>query len=138
MLAGNEDSPADHVARCLRGYLSSFHVDNPDKGCALTALGPEIARAGPEVRRAVEASLKRTQKKLERSHRRLRRRLGIDRPVRRRRGAGPIGREREDAQGAAGPRAGASSTRPTRSSTPARPSPGTRRADPGADTRQAA
>lgn len=62
MLAGNEDSPADHVARCLRGYLSSFHVDNPDKGCALTALGPEIARAGPEVRRAVEASLKRTQK----------------------------------------------------------------------------
>lgn len=62
MLAGNEDSPADHVARCLRGYLSSFHVDNPDKGCALTALGPEIARAGPEVRRAVETSLKRTQK----------------------------------------------------------------------------
>lgn len=62
MLAGNEDSPADHVARCLRGYLSSFHVDNPDKGCALTALGPEIARASPEVRKAVEASLKRTQK----------------------------------------------------------------------------
>ncbi|MDM0032913.1 TetR/AcrR family transcriptional regulator [Variovorax sp. J22P271] len=62
MLAGNEDSPADHVARCLRGYLSSFHVENPDQGCALTALGPEIARAGPEVRKAVEASLKRTQK----------------------------------------------------------------------------
>lgn len=62
MLAGNEDSPADHVARCLRAYLSSFHVDNPDKGCALTALGPEIARAGPEVRKAVETSLKRTQK----------------------------------------------------------------------------
>lgn len=62
MLAGNEDSPADHVARCLRAYLSSFHVDNPDKGCALTALGPEIARAGPEVRKAVETSLKRTHK----------------------------------------------------------------------------
>ena len=62
MLAGNENSPADHVARCLRGYLSSFHVDNADKGCALTALGPEIARAGPGVRKAVEASLKRTQK----------------------------------------------------------------------------
>ena len=62
MLAGNEDSPPDHVARCLRSYLSSFHVDNPDKGCALTALGPEIARAGPEVRKSVERSLKRTQK----------------------------------------------------------------------------
>lgn len=62
MLAGDEESPADHVARCLRGYLSTFHVDNPDQGCALTALGPEIARAGPQVRKAVETSLKRTQK----------------------------------------------------------------------------
>lgn len=62
MLAGDADSPADHVAKQLRGYLSSFHAANPDSGCALPTLGPEIARAGPEVRKAVEKSLKHTQK----------------------------------------------------------------------------
>jgi len=61
MLAGDEDSPADHVAKQLRGYLSSFHAANPETGCALPTLGPEIARAGPEVRKAVEKSLKHTQ-----------------------------------------------------------------------------
>lgn len=62
MMAGNADSPEDHVAKCLRDYLSSFHAMNPDVGCVLPTLGPEIARAGPEVRKAVENSLKRTQK----------------------------------------------------------------------------
>jgi TetR/AcrR family transcriptional regulator, transcriptional repressor for nem operon len=62
MLAGNADSPANHVEKCLRDYLSSFHAMNPDIGCVLPTLGAEIARAGPEVRRAVEASLKRIQK----------------------------------------------------------------------------
>jgi len=62
MLGGHAGSSPDHVARRLRGYLSSFHAENPDKGCALTALGSEIARSSPEVRKAVEASLKRTQK----------------------------------------------------------------------------
>lgn len=62
MLAGNQDSPDNHVAKCLRDYLSSFHAMNPDVGCALPVLGAEIARAGPEVRSTVEAALKRTQK----------------------------------------------------------------------------
>mgnify|MGYP003519215346 CR=1 FL=1 len=48
MLAGNEDSPDNHVAKCLRDYLSTFHAMNPDVGCVLPALGAEIARAGPQ------------------------------------------------------------------------------------------
>jgi TetR/AcrR family transcriptional repressor of nem operon len=62
MLAGDKDAPDNHVAKCLRDYLSSFHAMNPDVGCALPVLGAEIARAGPEVRSTVEAALKRTQK----------------------------------------------------------------------------
>lgn len=62
MLAGDADSPADHVDKCLRNYLSSFHAMNPDVGCVLPALGAEIARSGPKVRAAVESSLKRMQK----------------------------------------------------------------------------
>jgi len=62
MLAGDQNSPDNHVAKCLRDYLSSFHAMNPEVGCVLPTLGPEIAQAGPEVRSAVEAALKRTQK----------------------------------------------------------------------------
>jgi AcrR family transcriptional regulator len=40
-------------------YLSSPHRDNIARGCALAALGPEIARADPEVRAACEAGLQR-------------------------------------------------------------------------------
>ena len=62
MLAGDESSPPDHVAKRLRSYLSSYHALHPETGCVLPALGPEIARAGPEVRAAVEQGLKRLQK----------------------------------------------------------------------------
>lgn len=62
MLAGTADSPPDHVARCLRSYLSSAHALNPEAGCALPTLGPEIARAAPEVRATVERSLKKLQR----------------------------------------------------------------------------
>ncbi len=68
MLAGHDDASADHVAKRLRGYLSSFHAANPETGCVLPTLGPEIARAGPAVRKAAEASLRHTQ---ESWHRRL-------------------------------------------------------------------
>lgn len=34
----------------LTGYLSPRHIDNPEGGCALPALLPDVARAGPEVR----------------------------------------------------------------------------------------
>jgi AcrR family transcriptional regulator len=62
MLAGDESSPPDHVAKRLRSYLSSAHALHPETGCVLPTLGPEIARAAPEVRATVEQGLKRLQK----------------------------------------------------------------------------
>jgi TetR/AcrR family transcriptional repressor of nem operon len=62
MLAGTPDSPPDHVAKCLRGYLSTYHALHPESGCALTTLGPEIARSSPQVRATVERSLKKLQR----------------------------------------------------------------------------
>lgn len=57
MLAGGAESPPDHVAQCLRRYLSNAHVQHPEAGCVLPALGAEIARAGAPVRAAVERGL---------------------------------------------------------------------------------
>jgi AcrR family transcriptional regulator len=62
MLAGDEDSPENHVAKCLRDYLSTVHAMNPEVGCVLPTLGAEIARAGPEARTTVERGLRRTHK----------------------------------------------------------------------------
>jgi TetR/AcrR family transcriptional regulator, transcriptional repressor for nem operon len=62
MLAGNEDSSSDHVAKCLRSYLSTSHALHPEVGCVLPTLGAEIARATPQVRETVEQALKVTQK----------------------------------------------------------------------------
>jgi AcrR family transcriptional regulator len=42
-----------------RRYLSCPHRDNIARGCALAALGPEIARADERVRAACEAGLRR-------------------------------------------------------------------------------
>jgi AcrR family transcriptional regulator len=61
MLAGDQQASSEHMEKCLRSYLSSFHALHPEAGCVLPTLGPEIARAGPEVRTAVELGLKRTQ-----------------------------------------------------------------------------
>jgi len=62
MLAGDENSPSDYVAQRLRSYLSSYHALHPEEGCALPALGAEIARASPQVKAAVEQALKRLHK----------------------------------------------------------------------------
>ncbi|MFT4439504.1 TetR/AcrR family transcriptional regulator [Caballeronia sp. 15715] len=62
MLAGDETSTPDHVAKCIRNYLSTFHALHPEIGCGLTTLGPEIARSSPQVRATAEASLKKTQR----------------------------------------------------------------------------
>lgn len=62
MLAGTEDSPPDHVTKCLRSYLSSAHALHPETGCVLPALGAEISRSEPPVRAVVERSLKRLHK----------------------------------------------------------------------------
>ena len=57
MLASTADAAPDHVAKCLRGYLSSHHAAHPESGCALSTLGPEIARSDIEVKESVEQSL---------------------------------------------------------------------------------
>jgi TetR/AcrR family transcriptional repressor of nem operon len=62
MLAGDENSPSDHVAKRLRSYLSTAHAMNPETGCALPTLGAEIARAPVDVRLLVEDALKRVEK----------------------------------------------------------------------------
>lgn len=62
LLAGTTDAASDHVAKCLRRYLSSAHALNPETGCVMPTLGPEIARAAPEVRGTVERSLKKLQR----------------------------------------------------------------------------
>jgi TetR/AcrR family transcriptional regulator, transcriptional repressor for nem operon len=62
MLAGSAAAPPDHVAKCLRGYLSSAHALHPETGCVLPALGAEIARSEPVVRATVERSLKKLHK----------------------------------------------------------------------------
>ncbi|CAM5788897.1 TetR/AcrR family transcriptional regulator [Rhizobacter fulvus] len=62
MLAGDDDSAPDHVEKALRGYLSTRHALHPEAGCALTTLGPEIARADPAVRAGVERALKKLQR----------------------------------------------------------------------------
>jgi TetR/AcrR family transcriptional regulator, transcriptional repressor for nem operon len=59
MLAGDENSPPDHVAKRLRSYLSTYHATHPEEGCVLPTLGPEIARASPQVKARVERALKR-------------------------------------------------------------------------------
>ena len=87
MLAVDESSPPDHVAKKLRSYLSSYHALHPETGCVLPALGPEIARARPEVRAAVEQGLKRLQKSWSGRIGDPGCRVGIARPMRGRAGA---------------------------------------------------
>jgi TetR/AcrR family transcriptional repressor of nem operon len=43
----------------VKGYLSLEHCDNPDSGCPIPALAPEIARATPAVKKRVADIMKR-------------------------------------------------------------------------------
>lgn len=62
LLASDDNAPDGDLAKRLRSYLSTSHALHPESGCALPALGAEIARATPEARAEVEKSLKRVQK----------------------------------------------------------------------------
>ncbi|WAG79254.1 TetR/AcrR family transcriptional regulator [Metapseudomonas furukawaii] len=44
----------DRLDRCLDHYLSMAHVRHPESGCAIPALGAEIARADEAVRERAE------------------------------------------------------------------------------------
>lgn len=55
MLAGDNNSPPDHVAKRIRNYLGTYHAQHPEEGCVLAALGPEIARTSPQAKAQVES-----------------------------------------------------------------------------------
>ncbi|NUT75632.1 TetR/AcrR family transcriptional regulator [Pseudomonas sp. C1C7] len=42
------------LERCLKRYLSMSHVEHPESGCALPALGAEIARSDEAIRQQAE------------------------------------------------------------------------------------
>jgi TetR/AcrR family transcriptional repressor of nem operon len=56
-----DQAPERPVAAIAESYLSVAHRDCPGRGCAVSTLGTDAARAGPEVRKAmadgVEAQL---------------------------------------------------------------------------------
>ncbi len=51
-------TPDDPLSSIIRSYLTPRHRDDPGTGCALAALGPDVARHGPGVRRAVTEGLR--------------------------------------------------------------------------------
>lgn len=48
------DQDRERLQSCLKHYLSMGHVDHPEAGCALPALGAEIARSDLLVRQQAE------------------------------------------------------------------------------------
>lgn len=48
------DQDRDKLERCLKQYLSMSHVEHPETGCALPALGAEIARSDVMIRQQAE------------------------------------------------------------------------------------
>jgi AcrR family transcriptional regulator len=55
--ANVDPSDSVQVSRTLAGYLSLNHVQQPDAGCPLPALTPEIGRADEQVKKAFEEGL---------------------------------------------------------------------------------
>src|SRR6202048_3728581 len=49
--------PEKRLATIVGSYLTPLHRDDPGNGCALPALGAEIARESPKTRRAFAAKL---------------------------------------------------------------------------------
>ena len=61
LLGEKTEGKRDKLQRCLHRYLSMAHVEQPDSGCAIPALGAEIARADIAVREQAEHWLVRLQ-----------------------------------------------------------------------------
>jgi TetR/AcrR family transcriptional repressor of nem operon len=49
--------PEKRMATIVEAYLTPLHRDDPGHGCAVTALGAEIARESPKTRKAFAAKL---------------------------------------------------------------------------------
>ncbi len=57
MLEAAKSAPEGQALRAIiERYLSTRHADSPGMGCALAALGPELARKPLSVRKRIEAS----------------------------------------------------------------------------------
>ncbi|HEX8590342.1 TetR/AcrR family transcriptional regulator [Pseudomonas sp.] len=54
LLGGDESLTKEKIKRCVRGYLSLSHVQDPAGGCVIPALGSEIARAEGPARLSAE------------------------------------------------------------------------------------
>ena len=53
-----EDIPVEKkLSTIVASYLTPLHRDDPGRGCAIPALGAEIAREGPKARKAFAAKL---------------------------------------------------------------------------------
>lgn len=52
-----QTSPEQRLALIVESYLSRAHRDDPGRGCALPALGADIAREGPKTRKAFAAKV---------------------------------------------------------------------------------
>jgi TetR/AcrR family transcriptional repressor of nem operon len=52
-----EMPPEKRLATIVDGYLSAVHRDDPGQGCAVPALGAEIARESPKTRKAFALKL---------------------------------------------------------------------------------
>jgi len=53
-----DKTPDDPVSSIAGDYLTRRHCDDPGQGCALAALGPDVARQGLSVRRAVTQGMR--------------------------------------------------------------------------------
>ncbi len=54
-----ETPPEKRLATIVDSYLTTTHRDDPGRGCAVPALGAEIARESPKTRKAFAAKLER-------------------------------------------------------------------------------
>jgi TetR/AcrR family transcriptional repressor of nem operon len=53
----DETPPDKRLATIVESYLTPLHRDDPGRGCAVPALGAEIARESPKTRKAFAAKL---------------------------------------------------------------------------------
>jgi hypothetical protein len=51
-------SPEKALETLIRAYLSKEHLEGPETGCPMAALGSEMPRQAPEVRRAATRRIK--------------------------------------------------------------------------------
>lgn len=52
-----QTAPGDRLAAIVASYLTQTHRDDPGHGCAIPALGAEIARESPKTRKAFAAKI---------------------------------------------------------------------------------